>query len=363
MNSRDRIMTALAGRQPDRVPIFLRDLTLGMEVAGFTTWEVCAGGPNGGYHAEKSAHAVIMSWRRFGQDCVVGSIHDLGLDADALGGKTAFPSQGIPTVVRHPLEQKNRLLRAKVPQMDKDGRLPGVLKAYELVKRRIGAKVAIAANLEGPVTRACLLRGTHNLARDFVKDPKFATDLIAFSTEIAISHLRHLSKVGVDFVFLASATDGPVFIRPEFYLTYTIPNLRRIVTASSELGLGVVFHPHGNFTLERYRPLVDAALETGIVGFQFAENCDLRVAKRLWGDRSAILGGIDIPHVLHPGPQERIREETRRCISHAAPGGGYVFMATCSIHRGDPLGHIEAMVQAAREFGDYESISAWSASV
>ena len=71
-------------------------------------------------------------------------------------------------------------------------------------------------------------------------------------------------------MFVAAAADGPVFIRPEMYLSYTIPSLKRIVDASDDLGLKVVFHPHGNFTHVKFRPLVDSAIETGIAGFQFS---------------------------------------------------------------------------------------------
>ena len=354
MNSRERMMTALARGKPDTVPVFLRDLTLGMDLLNLTTPEVCAGGDNGGYDGEKSADAIIACQRRFGHDCVVGSIHDLGLDVEPLGGRTDFPLRGVPRVVKEPFADKRRFSNPRIPLMDRDGRLPGILKAHELVKERIGSEVAVAANIDGPVTKATIYRGTERLMRDFIGDPAFAEDLVEFATLVAISHIQYLGQAGADFVFLASSMDGPVIISPDLYLRYTIPSLRKIVTASKEAGMDVVFHPHGRFTDERFRHLVDAAIDTGIAGFQFPEDCDLGTAKHLWGDRVAILGGVDIPTVLTPGPPERIREETRGCIDQAAFGGGYVMMPSCSIHRGDPIEHIDVMVTATRTFGRYE---------
>jgi [methyl-Co(III) methanol-specific corrinoid protein]:coenzyme M methyltransferase len=110
----------------------------------------------------------------------------------------------------------------------------------------------------------------------------------------------------------------------------------------------VVFHPHGPFADERFWPLVEAAIETGIVGFQFGEDNDLAVAKQRWGDRMCILGGVDIPTVLSPGPTERIREETRAVIEDAGTHGGFILMPSCSVHRGFPIAHLEAMIAAAR---------------
>ena len=73
--------------------------------------------------------------------------------------------------------------------------------------------------------------------RDFIKDPAFAQDLLDFSTETAVSHIRFLAQAGADFVFLASSVDGPVIISPKLFLEYTIPSLRTIVTTAAALNL------------------------------------------------------------------------------------------------------------------------------
>ena len=351
MTSRERMLTALRGQQPDTVPVFLRDLTLGMDITGYSTPEVCAGGPNGGYDAEKSAQSVVACWERFGHDCVVGSIQDLAMDVEALGGTSAFPERGIPRVATAPFADKEMLEGARVPQMQSDGRLPGVFASYGLVKERIGSEVAIAANVEGPVTKAGALRGMERLMLDLVDDPQFARRLVSFAAEISVSHIHALAEAGADFIFVAAAADGPAVIGPEIYRGYTIPNLRRLVEAAQAGGIPLVFHPHGPFTDQRFWPLVDAAVEVGIDGFQFGENCDLGVAKRRWGKEIAILGGVDMPTVLFPGPPEAIRQATAACIEQAAGDGGYVLMPSCSLHRGAPVDHIQVMMVAARQFG------------
>ena len=84
-----------------------------------------------------------------------------------------------------------------------------------------------------------------------------------------------------------------------------------------------------------------------------AEGCDPAVAKTLWGDRVCMLGGPDVPSVLLPGPPERVREETKRYLGAAMGDGGFVLMASCSLHRNTPLGNIDAMVETALEYGVY----------
>ena len=349
MTPRQRIEAALRREQTDRVPVFLRDLTLGLDVCDFTTPEVCAEGPNGGYDAEKSARAVIETQRLLGHDCVVGGIHDLGLDVDALGGRVQFPARGIPYVADPPFSTRQAVAAAPPPgEILHRGRIPGLLRSYRLVADAIGDEFAIAANVEGPVTKAGLLRGLDSLLVDMIRNPEAARAVVEYAVELACEHVRALLEAGAHFVFVAAASDGPAVIRPKDYLQYAIPGLARIVAAARAGGGDVVFHPHGPFTEERFWFLVDAAIETGIVGFQFGEDNDLAIAKRRWGNRIAILGGVDIPEVLLPGPPDAIRKATQAVIQQAAGDGGFVLMPSCSVHRGFPVEHLRAMIDAAR---------------
>ena len=348
MTGKQRFLTALDGGKPDRVPIFLRDLTLGLDLCDYTTPEVSAV-----YDAEKAALAVLASQARFHQDAVVGCIHDLGLDAEPLGGSVRFPEVGIPVVDQHPLAEEDAARHAAAYDPETSGRWPQVLEAYGRVKAAVGNDTAVVGNIEGPVTRAGVLRGAQQFAMDLSLDRELAAQIVDLSGELAVRHVRALVKAGVDVVFVAAASDGPSFISPRDYLAFTIPGLRRIVEAAAESGTPVIFHPHGAFTDDRHQQLVDAAIECGIRGFQFCESCDLALAKRMWGDEVCVLGGPDVPTVLMPGPVELVQEVTRGCLRDCMGDGGYVIMASCSLHRGSPLAHLDAMVQTVLEHGVY----------
>ena len=350
MTSRERMDAALRGEKPDRVPIFLRDLTLGLDVCDYTTPEVCAG-PNG-YDADKSARCVVETQRLLGHDCVVGGIHDLGLDVERFGGRVEFPERGIPFVAQPAFASPGDVPDPGDLAAAPSGRLPGLARSYRLVREHLGTEVAIAANVEGPVTKAGLLRGLDSLLSDMMRNPLAARAAVDFAVELCCEHVRVLLDAGADFVFVAAASDGPAAIRPEHYVEYTIPGLARIISAAREREAPVVFHPHGPFTDSRFHHMVDAAVETGVVGFQFGEDTDFAVAKQCWGSRVCVLGGVDIPSVLLPGPPERIQEVTRSVLAQARVGGGFVLMPSCSVHRGFPISHLQAMIAAARSCGE-----------
>jgi MtaA/CmuA family methyltransferase len=348
MTSRERILAALALQPTDTVQVFPRDLTLGMDLCGYATPGVC--NANGNYDAEKSAQSVLALQEYAGRDAVVGSIHDLGFENDLFGGVTGFPDYGMPSVVTPAIKNSGDLERART-SMDKiSGRWPGYFEAHRIVSKTIGDSVAICANIDGPVTKACLIRGMDTLAFDMLDDLDFAMQIVDFATDLIIMRVSMLIDAGAHFVFLASACDDPQVIGPENYRRYSIRALRRIVAAANELGVPTVFHPHGVFTSSGTFTLADETIATGIRGFQFAEDNDLGVAKKHWGDRVCILGGLDVVEDLLPGPEEYIASATRACIDKVGTDG-FILMASCSLHRGMVPEHLRAMVRAAHSYG------------
>lgn len=355
MSSLERAKIALSKGTPDVVPVFARDLTFPLDVVGYTTPEVCKGGPGGIYDAEKSAKAVIASQRYMGHDICTGTVWDLGLSSDAYGGITQYPEYGIPMVSQAAFkEDPSKIDEAQPLDFKKDGRYPGVLKAYELVAKEIGKDVGIAVNIEGPVTEASMMRNVEDLLFDMMADPETAEKMLNLATTNIINFIEECFDAGANCAaFLASSNDGTEILTPEYMLKYSIPNITKIVNATKKLGYPVVYHPHGNFTDEKHWHLLEASIGTGIAGFQFAENNDYKLAKEKWGNRVAILGGVDIANAILPGPVSRIEEEVRRRIRDCAPGGGYVVMAACSLHRKTPIDHVKAMTDAAHKFGKY----------
>jgi MtaA/CmuA family methyltransferase len=347
MTSLERLESTLKGEMPDSVPVFPRDLTLSLDATRLTTPEVC--GPR--FDAEKSARSVIALQRMIGHDAVVGAIHYMGMELPALGGHLHYPEWGIPTVVAHPFEDIGGFDSAQVPDVERDEPLCSIIESYERVCSELGDEVAVVPNVEGPLTKAGLLRGIDNLSLDLVTQPEVVERLVDFSTEMALDFIRAAAEKGASpFVFLASATDNPDLFGPEVFQRFSLKPLVRIVKEASRVGLKTIFHPHGVFQ-GVLAPLVDEAISTGISGFQFAERNDLPEAKRRWGSRTCIMGGVDAFTTLLLGPPSRIEEDVRYFMDSCAPGGGYVFMCSGSLHRGLPIEHLQAMVNSCRKYG------------
>jgi uroporphyrinogen decarboxylase len=326
--------------------VFLRDLTLGLDQTGYSTPEVCAGS----YDAEKAAGSVIALHRRLGQDAVVGCIHFVGLEVESLGGVVKYPERGIPSVVAHPFQNTNDP-KFELLDMRRDGPFPHVLNCYRLVSEALRNEAAVVCNLEGPLTKAALLRGMENLALDMHFEPEMAMAYTEYATDLGREYLRSVdSSAELDCSFIAAATDNPDIFGQEAFLKYTLPNLEKLSSEAFALGLPTIFHPHGDFSSKANLPLIEDIMAIGIEGFQFAERNDAEVLKREFSDRVCLMGGIDAFSTLLLGPNEKIVQETEGFLQTFHPWTGYVFMCSCSLHRGMPLQHVDQMMLAVRRF-------------
>jgi uroporphyrinogen-III decarboxylase len=348
MRGRERFRTALDLGTPDLVPVFLRDLTLGMDQVGYSTPEVCA--PP--YDAEKSAHSVLSLQRRLNQDAVVGCIHYVGFDAQALGGEMKFAERGIPSVIRHPLEADDWQDKVKPKSMNEEP-YRSALRSYELVSRSLGEGTEVVCNVEGPMTKAALLRGLERFAMDIQVDEPMARDVTALSVELSMAFLEGAAERGAGTSFLASSTDNPTIFGQEAFRRHSLPGVRALRKKAIELGLPTIFHPHGIFHSQENLPLVEDCIDTGVQGIQFAEENDLARLKAECQGKVCTLGGLNVFTTLLFGPEVRIEHETKEYLDACAPGGGYVFMCSCSLHRGMPLPHVDAMVRACRSYGSH----------
>lgn len=340
VGSKESMMSRLRGDGIGRMPVFLRDLTLGLDAAGMIPADVFSNG----YDSEKSSLAVRAFQRMTGQDAVVGCIHSAAFIVEQFGGSMSYSKNRIPNVRTPPFgKYEDPVGRDVVPF----GSAENALRSYSLVRESI-PDVAIAGNVTGPMTKASVLMGIDNLSIALETEPDYVHEIIRLglsNTECVLDRFEKDSSA--DFVFLAAASDNPDLFGPKAYREFCLGYLPRVVSYSRKKGFPVAMHPHGDFAAE-YSELLPETISTGIAGFQFVENNNPAVIKASIGGKCALMGGTDVVPTLMDGDRDEITSETRRYIDECI-GPRYVFMCSCSLHVGTPLESIDAMVTAARE--------------
>jgi uroporphyrinogen decarboxylase len=110
-------------------------------------------------------------------------------------------------------------------------------------------------------------------------------------------------------------------VSPDVLRRYVLPHYRKVADATHEAGKLLVFHSCGNM----YKLMDELIDDVGIDSKHSFEDKILPVeeAYRRWGDRVAILGGVDMD-LLGRGTEEAVRARTREILEVCgSKGTGY----------------------------------------
>ena len=104
--------------------------------------------------------------------------------------------------------------------------------------------------------------------------------------------------------------------------------------------------------------ILDGLVEAGIdilnpIQVTAAEMGDTARLKREFGDAISFWGGIDTQHVMPHGTPQQVKDEVKRRIDDMAPGGGYVLNTVHNIQNDVPPQNVMAMIEARDEYGWY----------
>ncbi|NLL94479.1 MAG: hypothetical protein GX224_01780 [Thermoplasmatales archaeon] len=345
MTGKEAFLSRLRMGGSDGTPVFLRELTLAMDVRGVPTPDVY--GPP--YNAKLSAACALEFHRMMGHDALTGNMHSYSLHA--FGGITKYPEKGTPYLSSPPFADPS-LMDGRDPSEIVDQTLEGMSESSGIVAGKLPG-VAMVMNVGGPVNTAGNLRGVEAFLMDTMSEPGIARDMVRFGTDVMKEIVSFMGNDVYDTVFLAAASDNPDMLGPEGFLEYSIQSVKEITAFCKDMGLPVVFHPHGNFSADERVPLLYESVSTGIAGFQFGEGNDPATINAELSGKCSVMGGVDSFTTLLLGPDERIRRDVWKFLD-VLEGDGHVATCSCSLNRGLPLGNVKAMVDAVRAWGGGE---------
>lgn len=338
MTSKERVVAALTGKPYDRIPVNLLISDHAARVIGVTVGEY-------NNSAKLLAQGQIAAWRRYGADNVNTGPGLTGV-AEAIGSTIAFPDS-TPYVADHVVKAESDLDRLKVPDPERDGRLPLFLEAATIVLREIGDQVPLAMTVAGPFTTAAGIRGTERFLRDLHKNPAFSHRLLRLATDSTIRFAEAAIRVG-GRIGLADPTASGTMISPRQFREFAQPYLTEVATAVTRAaGAGPSLHICGN-TSKIWPEMAD----TGVSTISLDDAVDLAEAKAQVGDRVALLGNIRPTAVMYLGTPDDVRADVRDCLAKGWDNPkGYILGLGCGLPIDTPSENIDALLDAARTYG------------
>jgi uroporphyrinogen decarboxylase len=343
MNSLERVRTVLAGGIPDRVPVCLHNFMLAAREAGISMEEYRV-------NPEAIARAHLQAVEKYGHDCILVDT-DTTMLAEAMGARSECAHDEPGRIVEPAIRSLDEVDKLKVVNPETDGRIPAILEAVRLMSKQLGREVAIRGNADqGGFDLPCMVRGIENFLMDLLDnpdDPRLARLMeVCYLSHLAVH--RALAKAGAHLTSMGDSLASPDVTSPRMFERFARPYEERLVKDLTADGIFVVIHICGDTSR-----ILDILAEYQPCGFELDYKTDARKAKRTAGAGHVLFGNIDPSGILANGTVEEVRAETRQLISTWKPGGRFVLNAGCAIPPTAPAENIRAMIETAREFGEY----------
>jgi len=373
MNPRERILTTLTHKEPDRVPIDLGGTPTGIEVEAYDRLKELLGF-NGETRTFVRDHVEVDEpvLERFGIDTRYLRIkppRDFRLTIEADNSYVDYwgtrwkkpPSSLYWDMVDYPIKEAtlDALSRYQWPDPDDPGHTEGLReRAKSLYESTDYALVVDMIGL-GVFEHAWTMRGFEDFLADLVVNQTFAEALLQSIAEYQVYLWgRVLDEVG-EYVQVVMVSDdlgtqnGPM-VSPETYRRLIKPAQKRVWQFIKEkTDAFLLLHSCGSV-----QTFIPDFIELGVDVLNpiqvAAKDMDPRELKSEFGkDLSFWGGGCDTQGTLPYGTPDQVEEEVTRRISELAPGGGYVFNQIHNIQPQVPPENIVRMVEAALEHGTY----------
>jgi uroporphyrinogen decarboxylase len=343
MNSRERVLTTIKHREPDRVPLFLNVLDakfvreigqgnmvetwkhLGLDIFVTIRKSWCGDKPSGlGYSPtppppeESLGGAGFAGWNGIDES---GRRWEHGR---YVGGAVATREDLLSYSPKPRLKERydsTLLDRWKTDYPDR---------AYALFSH--AGPLGLTIESFGFVDFCYALTDKRSLIQESVE----------LKTELFIETSRYAVEMGVDFVFLGDdmGFKGHGYVSPQDFREFGFPYYRRIVDS---LPVPVFWHSEGY--IRDYIPMAIEAGIQGIHGLEAAAGMDLREIKREFGKDLVLMGNADGNQILCQPDLELVRKEVDRCMKEGREGGGYMLSIGGSAHEGI---RTEALIEMCR---------------
>jgi len=361
MNGKERILTSLALKEPDCVPLYIHGINEGPIIGiGKHLTEGLPEPRDFRLMNERDQLKLVDTLFLIHEHYDIDGIttfeigHEEKVDAlhvrDGFGVVYKLSEYGIPVPVGHPVKDMGELMKFTPPDPKKED-----LGLLQLAVDRFQGKKATFWLMRGIFVRSWRLIGMTNYMMNLYSDPEFIHALAKVMLDFSLAQLELLAEAGLDVLVIEDdiAMDTGPMVSLEHFKEFINQYNRQIVERAHQKGLKVVRHSDGNLW-----PLLDLLIETGYDGLNPLEpqaDMDIKKVKDYCGDKICLLGNIDCVDLLPRGTAEEVEQAVIQAIEDGAAGGGLIICSSNSLHQGVNPENCIAMFEAVRKHGQYSA--------
>ncbi len=240
------------------------------------------------------------------------------------------------------------------------GRTAGLEEETRALKESTDFVIVADIMCGGPFEQACWTRGYSQFLTDLYADKQFAHTLLGKITDLDIGFWdAYLGALGEHVQIVAQGDDLGMqdreYISPELYKEFIFPCHKKIFNfIASKTKAKRWLHSCGS--IQKLIPyLIEAGVEVLNPVQTGAAHMDPAELKREFGKELSFYGGgFDVQHMLDDSVSvNEIRDAVKRNMDILAPGGGYVFACTHNIQHEAPAEKVLSIYDTAVEHRTY----------
>ena len=310
----------------------------GRQVSGTGTSIVCrdlmeavgAYFPEAHLDAEKMAALAMAGHAVLGFD-VVMPLFSVCHEAAAMGSRVGWGGPNAMPESGKPIFKDYHDIRIPSDLLTRPGcRVP--LEAIRLLKRRLGDDAAVCGKVMGGWTQGYHYFGVENFLMGTLDDPDKTRRIVDKLCEVTIAFARAQIDAGADCILLADHATRDL-CSPRAYEEFLVPVHRRL---AESIPVPVILHICGN-TEDR----IGLIAQTGVACFHWdTKTGSPEYARRLAGERLALMGGISNYKLLRGTPDEIAAD-----AEAAGRAGIDIVGPECAIPLATPLANLKAIAQ------------------
>ncbi len=338
MTSRERVLTALQLKQPDRIP-----------------W------------VESSVHNILAEKLLQRADFEKATVTQL----------FAVPGARIPPAVLEVIALDNLTFSIAPPRFVKSQALAGMdmiadglikteadlrkvilpdpdaeefyQPARDFIARYRGSTRALAVTTRMGISNTYLSMGMEHFSLMLFDKPRFVLDLMDIFVDWACKAVTRINELGFDFMIIPEDLawkQGPLF-SPKMVRELFLPRMKKV---AEKIKLPWIYHSDGDL-----RPILDDLLTLGMNGLGNIEPnaMDIVELKKKYGRRICLMGNIDLHYTLTRGTPEETEAEVKKRIQELGPGGGYILASANGLTAYCKPENVLAMHRALLKYGNY----------
>lgn len=340
MNGYQRIMAALRGDMPDRVPIMLHNFMMAMREAGYT-------------HAQyrndpqKIANSFIQAVESYHYDGINVDI-DTAVLAGAVGVPVDLPDDEPAGCKGGCMDDLAEVSNLPAPSIGGNERIQVWLESARLLKKYFGDEICIRGNCDQAAFSLASMMRTPQLWMMDVADEDQRENVIRlldYCTEATCQFIRLMAGTGVHMVSNGDSPAGPEMISPAMYEDLALPFEKKIVAEAHQAGVPYALHICGNATV-----ILEGMARTGADAVELDYKTNIARAFEVCSEKLCFIGNIDPSGVLALGSVKDVETKTAELLGLFGNTPRFILNAGCALPPHTPAENLKAMIRVAREF-------------